>query len=43
MTREEAIEVFKGYLRTGYVPRPYQLQEASKIAIECINRYTEPL
>ena len=40
MTKQEAINVFEGYLKTGIVPRPYMLQEASKIAIEALKTFS---
>lgn len=42
MKNDEAIKVFETYLTTGYVPRPYELQEASKAAIIALSSY-EPL
>lgn len=39
MNAEEAIKVFEQYLNTGRVPNPYELQEASKLAIEALKNY----
>lgn len=36
MNAEEAIKVFEQYLNTGQVPNPYELQEASKLAIKAL-------
>ncbi len=36
MKKEEAVQVFKKYLKTGYVPNPFELQEASKLAIKAL-------
>lgn len=36
MTKEEVVQVFKKYLKTSYVPNPFELQEASKLAIKAL-------
>ena len=39
MTLKEAIKVFEQYLNTGRVPNPYELQEASKLAIKALKNH----
>lgn len=41
MTTSEAIDVFKEYLTTKIVPRPIELIEASKVAIEVLTQQLE--
>lgn len=41
MKNNEAIKVFETYLTTGYVPRPYELREASKAAIIALSSYEQ--
>lgn len=41
MTTSEAIDVFKEYLTTKIVPRPIELVEASKVAIEVLTQQLE--
>ena len=43
MTKEEAIQVFKKYLKTGYVPNPFELREASKLALKALALTDEEL
>lgn len=43
MTKEEAVQVFKKYLKTGYVPNPFELQEASKLALKALTLTDEEL
>lgn len=43
MTKQEAIQVFKKYLKTGYVPNPFELREASKLAIKALALTDEKL
>lgn len=36
MKNDEAINVFETYLATGHVPYPYELREASRVAISAL-------
>lgn len=36
MKNDEAINVFETYLATGHVPYPYELREASRMAINAL-------
>ena len=36
MKNDEAINVFEAYLATGHVPYPYELREASRMAISAL-------